>query len=129
MKCALYARISVEDKNKPQYSIDAQIARLKKFANENNYTIYDIYVDNGISAATIKKRKALLKLIDDSDNFDILLFTQLDRFSRNVLDANNLVQIFNQKSVMIKAIDEDDIDTSTADGKFIFDLKVSLAER
>lgn len=129
MKCALYARISVEDKNKPQYSIDAQIARLKKFANENNYTIYDIYVDNGISAATIKKRKALLKLIDDSDNFDILLFTQLDRFSRNVLDANNLVQIFNQKNVMIKAIDEDDIDTSTADGKFIFDLKVSLAER
>ena len=58
MKWALYARISVEDKNKPQYSIDAQIARLKKYAEENNYTIYDIYIDNGISAATIKKRKS-----------------------------------------------------------------------
>ena len=29
----------------------------------------------------------------------------------------------------MKAIDEDDIDTSTADGTFIFNLKVSLAQR
>ena len=53
----------------------------------------------------------------------------LDRFSRNVLDANIILKNLNDKGVSIKAINEDDIDTSTADGKFIFDLKLSLAER
>ena len=48
----------------------------------SKYTIYDKYVDNGISAATIKKRESLVKLLDNLDNFDIVLFTQLDRFSR-----------------------------------------------
>ena len=129
MKCALYARISVEERNVPKYSIAAQLERLEKYAKENNMTIYDRYIDNGISAATITKRKDLLRMIDDLDNIDIVLFTQLDRFSRNVLDANSLIKKFADKRVSFKAIDEDDVDTSTADGKFIFDLKVSLAER
>lgn len=129
MKCALYARISVEERNVPKYSIAAQLERLEKYAKENNMIIYDRYIDNGISAATITKRKDLLRMIDDLDNIDIVLFTQLDRFSRNVLDANSLIKKFADKKVSFKAIDEDDVDTSTADGKFIFDLKVSLAER
>ncbi len=129
MKCALYARISKEELNQPKYSIAAQLDRLEKYAKEHKYTIYDKYVDNGISAATIKKRESLVKLLDNLDNFDIVLFTQLDRFSRNVLDANTMVQTMEAHNVAFKAIDEDDIDTTTADGKFIFNLKVSLAER
>ncbi len=129
MKCALYARISVEERNIPKYSIAAQLERLEQYAKDNNLTIYDRYIDNGISAATINKRKDLVRLINDLDNIDIVLFTQLDRFSRNVLDANSLIKKFADKKVSFKAIDEDDVDTSTADGKFIFDLKVSLAER
>ena len=61
--------------------------------------------------------------------FDMILFTKLDRLSRNVLDANNINQLLINNNCVMKAIDEDDIDTSTADGTFMFNLKVSLAQR
>ena len=48
-------------------------------------------------------------------------------FSRNLLDANIVVKELTKKDVSIKAINEDDIDTSTADGKFIFNLKIIIS--
>jgi hypothetical protein len=40
-----------------------------------------------------------------------------------------MVNEFNRVGVSIKAVEEDDVDTSTADGMFMFNLKVSLAQR
>lgn len=125
----LYIRVSHEEQVKFGYSIDAQINALKTYCKENKLIVKGRYVDEGISAYSIKKRHALQKMINESENGDIILFTKLDRFSRNVLDANIILKNLNDKGVSIKAINEDDIDTSTADGKFIFDLKLSLAER
>ena len=75
------------------------------------------------------KRPDLLRMLDNLDTFDILIFTRLDRFSRNVLQANKMVEIMDEYNVAIKSIEEDDIDTSTADGRFNFNLRVSLAQR
>lgn len=75
------------------------------------------------------KRPALQKMLSKIQSFDMVLFTKLDRLSRNVLDANNINKILKDNNCTMKAIDEDDIDTSTADGTFIFNLKVSLAQR
>lgn len=125
----LYVRVSHDEQVKFGYSINAQLDALKKYCKVNKLKIKGEYKDEGISAYSLKKRNALQKLISESENGDIILFTKLDRFSRNVLDANNVLRDLNKKGVSIKAINEDDIDTSTADGKFIFDLKLSLAER
>ena len=129
MNARLYARVSRDEQVKYGYSIDAQLASLKEYCNQNKITISGIYVDEGISAATTKKRKDYLRMMNDLEENDIILFTKLDRFSRNLLDANLAVLDLEKKNVSIKAIHEDDIDTSTADGKFIFNLKLSLAER
>lgn len=88
-----------------------------------------IYIDNGISASTIVKRHEFVRMLDELQKNDTILITRLDRMSRNVYDANYLLNKFEPLNVRFKAILEDDIDTTTADGKFIFDLKVSLAER
>lgn len=125
----IYARVSRDEQVKYGYSIDAQLTALKEYCNQNKITISGIYVDEGISAATTKKRKDYLRMMNDLEENDIILFTKLDRFSRNLLDANLAVLELEKKNVSIKAIHEDDIDTSTADGKFIFNLKLSLAER
>ncbi|WP_279194136.1 recombinase family protein [Holdemania massiliensis] len=125
----LYARISVEERNQKKYSIPAQISRMEEHCRINHIKICDTFIDDGISAATIKKRKELCRMLDSLDDADIVLFTQLDRFSRNVLDANRLLEQFEKHNVSFRAVDEDDIDTSTADGRFIFNLKVNLAER
>lgn len=125
---ACYARVSTEEQRKFGFSIEAQKDALEKYCKENNYK-YEFYIDEGISASSMKKRKALNEMLSKVNVFDMILFTKLDRLSRNVLDANNINKLLIDNKCTMKAIDEDDIDTSTADGTFIFNLKVSLAQR
>ena len=125
---ACYCRVSTEEQKKFGFSIQAQKDALEKYCKENNYK-YEFYIDEGISASSMKKRKALNEMLSKCNIFDIILFTKLDRLSRNVLDANNINKLLIDNKCTMKAIDEDDIDTSTADGTFIFNLKVSLAQR
>ena len=125
---ACYCRVSTDEQAKFGFSIQAQKDALEKYCKENKYK-YEFYVDEGISASSMKKRKALQEMLNKSNVFDMILFTKLDRLSRNVLDANNINKILQENNCTMKAIDEDDIDTSTADGTFIFNLKVSLAQR
>ena len=125
---ACYCRVSTDEQAKFGFSIQAQKDALIKYCKENGYK-YEFYIDEGISASSMKKRKALKKMLSKANVFDMILFTKLDRLSRNVLDANNINKMLIDNHCTMKAIDEDDIDTSTADGTFIFNLKVSLAQR
>ena len=129
MRARLYARVSTEEQSKKGLSIPVQLDVLKRYCTEHDIDIIDTYVDNGISASTIKKRKAFCRMLEELQKDDLVLVTRLDRFSRNVYDANYLLKQFAPLNVQLKTILEDDIDTTTADGKFMFDLKVSLAER
>ncbi len=124
---ACYCRVSTDEQAKFGFSIQAQKDALEKYCKENNYK-YEFYIDEGISASSMK-RPALKDMLSRVNVYDIILFTKLDRLSRNVLDANNINKMLIDNNCTMKAIDEDDIDTSTADGTFIFNLKVSLAQR
>lgn len=125
---ACYARVSTDEQRKFGFSVEAQKDALIKYCKEHGYK-YEFYIDEGISASSMKKRKALNEMLSKVNMFDMILFTKLDRLSRNVLDANNINKLLIDNKCTMKAIDEDDIDTSTADGTFIFNLKVSLAQR
>ncbi len=125
---AIYCRVSTDEQRKFGLSVQDQKNSLTRYCKENNLKIYDYYIDEGVSAGTISKRKEFVRLLHDLDKIDLIIFTKLDRFSRNVRDANNLLVELEKHHCSFKAIDEDDIDTSTSDGKFIFNLKVNLAE-
>lgn len=127
-RIAGYVRVSHDEQKKYGYSVQAQIDRIIRYAEETKSQLVEIYVDEGFTA-TKMKRPDLLRMLDNLHTFDVLVFTRLDRFSRNVLQANKMVEMMEEYNVAIKSIEEDDIDTSTADGKFNFDLRVSLAER
>ena len=49
-RAALYIRVSTDEQAREGYSLEAQKENLIKYAKENNYTIVDIYADEGISA-------------------------------------------------------------------------------
>ena len=108
---ACYARVSTDEQKKFGFSIQAQKDALEKYCKENGYK-YEFYVDEGISASSMKKRKALNEMLSKCNVFDMILFTKLDRLSRNVLDANNINKLLIDNKCTMKAIDEDDIDTS-----------------
>lgn len=124
---ACYCRVSTEEQAKFGFSIEAQKTALENYCKENNLK-FDMYIDEGISASSIK-RPDLQKMLKKCYKYKMILFTKLDRLSRNVKDANDIVSLLSQNNCSIKAIDEDDIDTTTADGMFIFNLKMSLAQR
>ena len=126
-RLGLYARVSHDEQAKFGYSVQNQIERLLAYAKEQGHIVVEVFVDDGYSAGTAN-RPAYQEMLSRLDEFDEIIFTRLDRFSRNVLDANEVVLKCDKAGVGIKAIEED-IDTSTADGMFDFNLKVSLAQR
>ena len=97
-RVACYVRANTEGQN----SIDNQISSLEEYCKENNYTIAGIYKDSGISARkSYKERPALLQLIEDCKNgkIDLIIFTKLDRLSRNVRDYYELQRVLDKYDV------------------------------
>lgn len=123
-----YARVSHEEQKKFGYSIDTQIDKIKKYCDLKEYQLVDIFIDEGFTASNMK-RPRLLDLLNNLDKVDAIVFTRLDRFSRNVLEANKMLATLQKNGVSMIAIEEEDINTGDADGLFMFQLKVSLAER
>lgn len=128
LKIGGYVRVSTDEQKKYGYSVRAQIEKITNWCDENGHTLIDMFNDEGYTAGNMK-RPALLEMLNRLKEFDVIVFTRLDRFSRNVLDANKMLETLRAHGVNLISIEEDDIDTTTADGMFIFQLKVSLAER
>ena len=129
MKAAFYVRVSTVEQAQEGYSIPAQIALLKEYAKMNNYEVYKIYQDAGISGKNIKDRPALNELIKDAKNkkFDIAAIWKLSRLSRSLLDLLSIVDIFNKHDVALHSYSEK-FDTSTPIGKMLLQMLGSIAE-
>jgi len=84
MKVALYARVSTRRQEK-QGTISSQVAALRRYAQENHYTVAEEYVcqDEGYSGALLA-RPELDRLRDGAEAgaFDAVLVLSPDRLSR-----------------------------------------------
>ncbi|MGL6028644.1 MAG: recombinase family protein [Legionella sp.] len=109
-----YARISTTTQN-----LDLQIDALKKAGCEK------IYQDQ-ISGSAVN-RPALDELIQDIRKDDVLVIWKLDRLGRSFKDLITLVNNLMEKGVGLKSLN-DPIDTTTAQGRLIFNIFGSLAE-
>lgn len=54
---ALYCRVSTPEQAEEGYSIEEQERLLRKFCEDNDYTIFKVYSDKGISGKSIKARR------------------------------------------------------------------------
>lgn len=130
MKVFLYLRVSSEEQAKHGYSLDAQEEALKDFCKRNNHVILGIYRDEGISGRKpYTKRPAMVQLLADLEKVrpDIILFTKLDRWFRNIKEYYKVQDILDKNKVYWKAINEE-YDTSTASGRLYVNIKLSIAQ-
>lgn len=109
-----YARISTINQN-----LDLQIDALKKAGCDK------IYQDQ-ISGSVIN-RPALDALLQDIRKDDVLVIWKLDRLGRSFKDLITLVNSLLERGVGLKSLN-DPIDTTTAQGRLIFNIFGSLAE-
>lgn len=129
-RAALYARVSTEEQAMHGVSLDAQKERLLRYAEENNLTVVDLYIDEGISARkSYKKRPAVLRMLQDvrEKKVDVILFIKLDRWFRNVANYYEVQTILEANGVGWIATEED-YDTTTANGRLMLNLKLSIAQ-
>ena len=130
MKVFLYERVSSEEQAKHGYSLDAQHEALVDFCKKNNHVILGEYRDGGISGRKpYTKRPAMLQLLHDVEAVkpDMILFTKLDRWFRNIKEYYKVQDILDRNKVDWKAIHEE-YDTSTASGRLYVNIKLSIAQ-
>lgn len=130
MKVFLYIRVSSEEQAKHGYSLDAQEDALKDFCEKNHHVVLGVYRDEGISGRKpYTKRPAMVQLLRDLERIkpDIILFTKLDRWFRNIKEYYKVQDILDRNKVYWKAINEE-YDTSTASGRLYVNIKLSIAQ-
>ena len=109
-----YARVSTRDQ-----SFDLQIDNLKKDGCEI------IYRDT--ASGSKDDRPALRDLLDSLRPGDTVVVWKLDRLGRSLRHLVELVKILEEKQAGLRSLN-DPIDTTTAQGRLVFNLFGSLAE-
>ncbi len=130
MKVFLYMRVSSEEQFRTGYSLDAQYETLMDFCKQNNHVVVGVYRDEGVSGRKpFNKRPAMLELLQDVERIrpDMVLFTKLDRWFRNVRDFYRVQDILDTNNVNWKAVLES-YDTSTASGRLHINIMLSIAQ-
>ena len=130
MRVALYCRVSTEEQARSGLSLGDQRDKLEEYAKANRMSVVGIYEDAGISARKpYKKRPAILRLLEDvkEKKIDLILFTKLDRWFRNVGNYYAVQEVLDANGVSWQAILED-YETVTASGRLKVNIMLSVAQ-
>ncbi len=127
-KAALYTRVSTLEQVQFGYSIGEQKERLKNYAQSQDFSIVNIYSDEGISGKSLI-RPAMERLINDikANKIDIVLIYKLDRLSRRVKDVLELVELFDKYNVTLFSLNEN-IDLSSPFGRASLKMSATFSE-
>ena len=113
------------------YSLDAQKARMKAYADFNDYQIVGEYEDAGKSGKSIEGRASFCRMMDDikagKDGISYVLVFKLSRFGRNAADVLSTLQIMQDFGVNLICV-EDGIDSSKDAGKLMISVLSAVAE-
>ena len=87
MKIAAYCRVSTE-KEAQIDSLEKQIEFFNEFTKKNDYDLYKLYADEGISGKQIKHRKLFQQMMQDAKakKFEKVVVKDVSRFARNTVD-------------------------------------------
>ena len=113
------------------YSLDAQKARMKAYADFNDYQIVGEYEDAGKSGKSIEGRASFCRMMEDiksgKDGVAYVLVFKLSRFGRNAADVLSTLQVMQDFGVNLICV-EDDIDSSKDAGKLMISVLSAVAE-
>ncbi len=114
---AIYTRVSTTDQAREGHSLEEQEKRLKARCISNDYEVYKVYTDAGISGKSTKNRPAYQKMIRDMKNgkFNLVMAFKMDRISRSIMDFEEFFNELKKYNCDIEFLCEN-IDTTGAAG-------------
>ena len=127
--CGLYMRVSTEDQAREGFSLPEQKERLEAFCKFKGYQIVDYYEDAGISAKTGNYRPEFERLKEDikSKKINTIVALKLDRITRSIFDWEELITFLDENNAYLDCAN-DEINTTTANGKMISRLLMSVSQ-
>ena len=98
MKAIIYSRVSSTN---DRQNTERQISSLQKIANSNNWSIVNIFSEKISGAKSNTERNVLNECIEFAKNnkIDVILFSELSRLGRNVLNVLEVVKYFADNNI------------------------------
>ena len=126
-KAVGYVRVSTQEQADHGYSVDAQISKIRAYADLYDIVLLDVIIDAGVSAKSLK-RDGLTNVLQmlDSGEADAVIIFKLDRLTRDVSDWNYLIKNYFTDKALLSVSDQ--IDTRTAAGRLCLNVLMSVAQ-
>jgi len=126
LRAAIYTRVSTEDQAKEGFSLDAQIEKLRSYCKARDWVVVKEYIDDGYSGRNIK-RPAYTKMMEEMDEWDLLLVLKMDRIHRNSKNFMLMMEYLNDHEKEFVSMNES-FDTSNAMGRFVMNILQLVAQ-
>src|SRR5574344_2282022 len=125
----IYIKVSTEKQARESLSLREQKEKLMELCKFKGYEVYEIYEDAGISAKDIKHRPAFQKMLNDikEGKINYIVAYKLDRITRSVRDLEELISKLEKHNCYL-VCDRDDVNTSTANGRFFIRMLTVLSQ-
>lgn len=130
LRVAAYARVS-SDSSDQLNSFMAQIHYYTDFiANNEHWTMVDIYADEGITGTSSEKRQEFQRLISDchKGRIDKILVKSISRFARNTRECLETIRALKAIGVGVH-FEEQNIDTSKVNSELLTAIFAAIAQK
>jgi DNA invertase Pin-like site-specific DNA recombinase len=130
-KIAVYARVSTMEEEQ-QSSQELQESYFKEMIAKNeNWELYKIYADHGVTGTNTKNRTAFNEMIEDAkeQQFDIIITKSISRFARNTLDCLTYVRMLKGLKKPVGVIfDRERISSLNSSSEMLLTIIASISE-
>lgn len=119
-RTAIYCRLSRDDGDGESMSIGNQREMLTKYARDNGFFVYKVYVDDGFSGTNFERPqfKEMISDIEDG-KIDIVLAKDQSRIGREHLQTGYYIEMFfSEHNIRFIAVN-DGVDTAKGDNDFM----------
>ena len=129
LRVVYYARVSTES-DEQLNSLDNQQKFFEDYINNSkSWKLVGKYIDEGISATGVDKRKSFLRMIEDAINgkFDMIITKEVSRFARNTIDSIKYTDYLLKNGVIVNFLN-DNLNTLDETCEFRLTIMSSLAQ-
>lgn len=125
----IYIRVSTEDQAREGFSLGEQKEKLLQLCKFKEYEVFKVYEDAGISAKDMAHRPAFQEMLADmkKGKINYIVAYKLDRVTRSVRDLEELIAVLEKYNTYL-VCDRDDVNTSTANGRFFVRMLTVLSQ-
>ena len=125
----IYIRVSTENQAREGFSLGEQEEKLRQLCDYKGYEIYKVYCDAGISAKDMEHRPKFQEMLQDmrDGRINYIVAYKLDRVTRSVRDLEELITQLEKHNTYL-VCDRDDVNTSTANGRFFVRMLTVLSQ-